>query len=459
MIAPNWRRTNLYVGVRHQSGMGTEGRRLPHVVIVGGGFGGLGAARALRHLDVRITLIDKTNHHLFQPLLYQVATAMLMPGQIAAPIRQVLKHHRRTNVVLGEVQGIEAEPRLVVVKTPDREDVRVSYDFLVVATGVQHSYFGHDEFERNAPGMKTMADATKVRNKVLHAFEAAESEPDEAAREAMLTFVLVGGGPTGVEMAGAIAELARLTMKEDFRRIDPGQTRILLVEAGPRLLGGFHPDLSAKVAQRLTAMGVEVLTGHPVEQIDEDGVTAGGVRIAARTVIWTAGVMPSPVARWLNAPADRAGRVRVRYDLSVPGAAEIFVIGDVAHYEQDGRPLPGVAQVAMQMGAHVARTIEARLRNDAPPPPFHYLDKGSMAVVGRNYAVFERGSVHFDGYVAWLMWSLIHVLFLALPNLRVSVFLQWVWSYLSGQRGSRLIVEPEVREVGLEVAPPVSPKR
>lgn len=444
MIALIWRVANPDGDIHHQRNMSIADDLLPHVVIVGGGFGGLGAARALSHLNVRITLIDKTNHHLFQPLLYQVATAMLMPGQIAAPIRQVLSSHRRTNVLLGEVQGIDSGSREVIVHEPDREKVRVGYDFLVVATGVQHSYFGHDQFERNAPGIKTMADATKVRNKVLHAFEAAESEPDRAAREAMLTFVLVGGGPTGVEMAGAIAELARLTMKEDFRRIDPRQTRILLVEAGPRVLGTFHPDLSAKVANRLTSMGVEVLTGRPVEQIDEDGVTVAGVRIAARTVIWTAGVTPSPVARWLNVPADRAGRVRVRYDLSVPGAPEIFVIGDVASFEQAGRQLPGVAQVAMQMGAHVARTLEARLHNDAPPPPFHYVDKGSMAVVGRNYAVFQRGRIHFEGYLAFVMWSLVHVLFLALPNLRVSVFLQWVWSYFSGQRGSRLIVEPPV---------------
>ena len=436
MIAPIRRAANPDGQMRHLMGMGTGDGILPHVVIVGGGFGGLGAARALRHLNVRITLIDRTNHHLFQPLLYQVATAMLMPGQIAAPIRQVLNQHSRTTVLLGEVQGVDAATREVIVNTPDREAVRVSYDYLVVATGVQHSYFGHDEFERNAPGMKTMADATKVRNKVLHAFEAAEGEPDRSTRAAMLTFVLVGGGPTGVEMAGAIAEWARLTMKEDFRRIDPKKTRILLLEAGPRILSSFHPDLSARVTQRLTSMGVEVLTGHPAEQIDEGGVTVGGVRIPARTVIWTAGVTPSPVARWLNAPTDRAGRVSVRYDLSVPGAPEVFVIGDVAAYEQAGRPLPGVAQVAMQMGAHVARTIRARLHNDAPPPPFHY--------VGRNYAVYERGRIHFDGYIAWLMWSTIHVLFLALPNLRVSVFLQWVWSYFSGQRGSRLIVEPKV---------------
>lgn len=424
--------------------MTTGDGNLPHVAIIGGGFGGLAAARALSRLNVRITLIDKTNHHLFQPLLYQVATAMLMPGQIAAPIRQVLKRHQRTSVLLGEVVDMDGPARQVIVQTQDREPVRLSYDFLVVATGVQHSYFGRDEFERVAPGLKTMSDATRVRNKVLQAFEEAESETGAEARRALLTFVLVGGGPTGVEMAGAIAELARLAMQEDFRRIDPSQTRILLVEAGPRLLNAFHPDLSRQVAARLQKMGVEVMTGHPVADIDEQGVTIDGKHIPARTVIWTAGVTPSPVAEWLHLPSDRAGRVRVRYDLSAPGRPEVFVIGDVASYEQDGRPLPGVAQVAMQMGAHVARVIEARLRNDSPPPPFHYVNKGDMAVVGRNYAVYQRGSIHFDGYVAWLMWSLIHVISLALPNMRLSVFVQWVWSYFSGQRGSRLIVEPAV---------------
>jgi len=424
--------------------MGTGDGNLPHVVIIGGGFGGLAAARALRKLNVRITLIDKTNHHLFQPLLYQVATAILMPGQIAAPIRQVLKRNHRASVVMGEVIDVDGAAREVIVQMPDREPMRVAYDFLVMATGVQHSYFGHDEFERVAPGLKTMSDATKVRNKVLQAFEEAESETDAATRRALLTFVLVGGGPTGVEMAGAIAELARLAMKGDFRRIDPSQTRILLVEAGPRLLNSFHPDLSEKVSARLRKMGVEVRTGYPVDDIDEQGVTIDGQRIPARTVIWTAGVAPSPVAAWLHLPADRAGRVRVRYDLSAPGRPEVFVIGDVATYEQDGRPLPGVAQVAIQMGAHVARVIEARLHNDSPPPPFHYVNKGDMAVVGRNYAVYQRGSIHFDGYLAWLMWSLIHVISLALPNMRLSVFVQWVWSYFSGQRGSRLIVEPPV---------------
>lgn len=423
--------------------MGTGDGRFPHIVIVGGGFGGLAAARALRHLNVRITLVDRQNHHLFQPLLYQVATAMLMPGQIAAPIRQVLKKDRHTTVLLGEVTGVDAAAHELTVATSERAPLRLHYDFLVLATGVQHSYFGHDEFEQYAPGLKTMSDATKVRNKVLSAFESAEHETDPEARKALLTFVLVGGGPTGVEMAGAIAELARLSMKSDFRRIDPADTRILLVEAGPRVLSAFDPMLSERVTKRLTSMGVEVRSGHPVEDIGEDGVCIGGERILSRTVIWTAGVTPSPVARWLGCTADRAGRVKVRFDLSVPGSPEIFVIGDVAYYEQDGRPLPGVAQVAMQMGAHVARVMEARLMNDAPPPPFHYVNKGNMAVVGRNYAILERGGLKLSGYVAWLAWSMIHVLFLALPNLRVSVFLQWVWSYFTEQRGSRLIVEPQ----------------
>lgn len=423
--------------------MGTGDGRFPHIVIVGGGFGGLAAARALRHLNVRITLVDRQNHHLFQPLLYQVATAMLMPGQIAAPIRQVLKKDRHTTVLLGEVTGVDAATHELTVATSERAPLRLHYDFLVLATGVQHSYFGHDEFEQYAPGLKTMSDATKVRNKVLSAFESAEHETDPEARKALLTFVLVGGGPTGVEMAGAIAELARLSMKSDFRRIDPADTRILLVEAGPRVLSAFDPMLSERVTKRLTSMGVEVRSGHPVEDIGEDGVCIGGERILSRTVIWTAGVTPSPVARWLGCTADRAGRVKVRFDLSVPGSPEIFVIGDVAYYEQDGRPLPGVAQVAMQMGAHVARVMEARLMNDAPPPPFHYVNKGNMAVVGRNYAILERGGLKLSGYVAWLAWSMIHVLFLALPNLRVSVFLQWVWSYFTEQRGSRLIVEPQ----------------
>ncbi|MBI4891700.1 MAG: NAD(P)/FAD-dependent oxidoreductase [Acidobacteria bacterium] len=412
---------------------------MPHVVIVGGGFGGLAAARALKRLPVRVTLIDKTNHHLFQPLLYQVATAILMPGQIAAPIRQVLRRHRRATVLLGEVTGVDAGRRAVEVRTGEGRAERISYDFLVLATGVQHSYFGQDEYARHAPGLKTMADATMVRNRILSAFEEAEGERDEARRRAGLTFVLVGGGPTGVEMAGAIAELARLTMREDFRRIDPLKTRIVLVEAGPRLLPSFDAGLSEPAARQLRGMGVEVLTGRMVSEIGEDGCRVGEDWVASRNIIWTAGVAPSPAAEWLGLPK---GKVRVRYDLSAPGRPEVFVIGDVAYYEQDGRPLPGVAQVAMQMGRHVARAIEARLLNNAPPPPFHYTDKGNMAVVGRNFAVFESRRLKFSGWMAWLVWSMIHILFLALPNMRLTVFWQWVWSYFTEQRGSRLIVDP-----------------
>ncbi len=418
--------------------MGT-GDALPHVVIVGGGFGGLSAAHALRRLPVRVTLIDKTNHHLFQPLLYQVATAMLMPGQIAAPIRQVLKSDQRASVILGEVTRVDTGSCTLSVATPDNQ-MDVAYDFLVIATGVQHSYFGKNQFAEFAPGLKTMPDATMVRNRILEAFEAAEAEPDEAQTRGLLTFVLVGGGPTGVEMAGAIAELARLTLKEDFRRIDPRKARIILVEAGPRLLANFDASLSQSVAERLRRMGVEVITGRAVEDIDENGCRVGGEFIESKNVIWTAGVAPSPVAGWLGLPR---GKVKVRYDLSVPGMPDVFVIGDVAYYEQDGKPLPGVAQVAMQMGEHVARVIAARLRNNAPPSPFVYFDKGNMAVVGRNFAIFERGSIRFSGFIAWLIWSMIHVLSLALPNMRMGVFLQWVWAYFTEQRGSRLIVDPK----------------
>jgi NADH:ubiquinone reductase (H+-translocating) len=415
----------------------------PHVVIAGGGFGGLAVARALRNAPVRITLADRTNHHLFQPLLYQVATAVLTPGQIAAPIRQVLGRQRNAAVIMGEVTGVDTARRELIVRNPDKDDHHIAYDYLVLATGVQHSYFGRDDFARFAPGLKTMADATDVRNKVLQAFETAEVETNEKHRDELLTFVLVGGGPTGVEMAGAIAELARLTMRRDFRRIDPMRARIVLVEAGPRVLSAFDETLSLKTQQRLRARGVELRLGQPVERIDAEGVIVGGERIYSRTVIWTAGVTPSPAAQWLDAPADRLGRVRVNGDLSVRNMPNVFVIGDVACYEQDGRPLPGVAQVAIQQGKYVARVIGARVRRGpVAMPVFRYKDKGSMAVVGRNYAVMQFRGWKLAGYLAWLIWSGVHVLFLALPNLRVSVFLQWVWSYLSKQGGSRLIVTP-----------------
>ena len=416
---------------------------LPHVVIVGGGFGGLAVARSLRKAPVRVTLIDRTNHHLFQPLLYQVATAVLTPGQIAAPIRQVLGSQENASVMMGEVTDVDTGRQEVIVRTADRDDHHIAFDSLVVATGVQHSYFGRDDFAKYAPGLKSMADATDVRNKVLQAFETAEVETNERHRDELLTFVLVGGGPTGVEMAGAIAELANLTMRRDFRRIDPGRARIVLVEAGPRVLSAFDESLSLKAQARLRSKGVELRLGQPVEHIDAEGVVVGGERIFSRTVIWTAGVTPSPVAKWLDAPTDRLGRVRVNGDLTVGGMANVFVIGDVAYYEQNGRPVPGVAPVAIQQGKYVGEVIAARAkRGPVAMPVFRYNDKGAMAVVGRNYAVMQFRRWKIAGYLAWLVWSGVHVLFLALPNLRVSVFLQWIWSYLSKQRGSRLIVTP-----------------
>jgi NADH dehydrogenase FAD-containing subunit len=414
----------------------------PRVVIAGGGFGGLAVARGLRRTDAGIILLDRTNHHLFQPLLYQVATAILTPGQIAAPLRQVLSRQKNATVLMAEVRGVDVAGRAVIADLPGNPGVRCPFDHLVIATGMRQGYFGHEEFARHAPGLKTMPDATAVRNRLLRAFEAAEAEPDPARRRELLTIVLVGGGPTGVEMAGAIAELARLTMWRDFRRIDPRTARILLVESGPRLLAAFDPALSRKVERRLRRMGVEVLTNAPVEMVDEEGVTAGGQRLRSQTVIWTAGVAATPVARWLGARADPAGRVMVNGDLTAGAHHGIYVIGDVAHFLQDGRPLPGVAQVALQQGAYVARAIAARLNGPVALPVFRYRNRGDMAVVGRNYAVLELGRLKLAGFLAWLLWSTLHILYLALPNLRVSVFVQWVWQYVTRQRGSRLIVEP-----------------
>lgn len=429
--------------------MPNEAGKLPHVVIIGGGFGGLAVARKLRKQPVRITLIDKSNHHLFQPLLYQVATAILSPGQIAAPLRQILSSNPNAMVAMGEVTGVNLAAQQVVVSTPDKPDAHVPYDFLVIATGVSHSYFGRDEFAEYAPGLKTLADATDVRNKVLQAFETAEVETDPKHQRELLTFVLVGGGPTGVEMAGAIAELARLTMRRDFRRIDPQKARIILVDAGPRLLSTFDQGLSQETTERLKKMGVEVITGKMVKQIDETGVTVDGEKIFSRTVIWTAGVAPTPAAKWLDAPTDRAGRIVVNQDCTVTSHPNVFAIGDVVSFEQDGTPLPGVAQVAIQQGKYVADVIAARLKEHVSVSPFRYDNRGAMAVVGRNFAVYQKDGAKFSGYLAWLAWCLIHVSFLALPNLRASVFLSWIWSYFSRQRGSRLIVVRHESEAGL----------
>jgi NADH dehydrogenase len=413
---------------------------LPVVVIVGGGFGGLAAAKALKRTPARVILIDRTNHHLFQPLLYQVATSVLTPGQIGSPIRGILRNQTNTTVLLGEVTGVSQSDSCVLVNDADRENVPVHYDCLVLATGAGHSYFGHDEFRKYAPGLKSLADAVAIRNKVLSAFEQAEAEEDPSRHRALLTFVLVGAGPTGVEMASAIALLVRTTLRSEFRRIDPALARIVLVDMGTRVLGSFSEELSSAAKKRLEKLGVEVLLGRGVEHVDEAGVIAAGERIASNTVIWTAGVSPSPAAKWLKAESDRAGRVRVEKDLSVPGNPDIFVVGDTASLDQDGRPLPGVAQVAMQEGRYVGRLIDRHIAGKPAPGPFRYFDKGNLAVVGKGFAVLQSGRVRISGFLAWLAWAAVHLEFLAQSNLRVSVFMQWVWTYLTGQRGSWLIV-------------------
>src|SRR5882724_7591505 len=416
------------------------GDRVPRVVIVGGGFGGLAAAKALRKTPVRVLLIDRTNHHLFQPLLYQVATSVLAVGQIASPIRQILRKQRNAVVVLGEVTGVDVDRRSVSVSSADRKDVPIPYDYLVLALGARHNYFGHDEYERFAPGLKNLADAVAARNKILHAFEQAEAEEDPSRHRDLLTFVLVGAGATGVEMAGALAVLVRSTLRSEFRRIDPTSARIVLIDMGNRVLGPFAENLSAAARTRLEQLGVEVRLGHGVEHIDVDGVIVAGERIASRTVIWTAGVAPSPAGKWLEAPMDRAGRVRVQPDLRVPGHPEIFVIGDTASLDQDGHPLRGVAQVAMQQGRYAGTSIHRRIVGKPAPPPFRYFDKGTMAVVGKGFAVLQSGRLHLSGFLAWLAWAAVHLEFLGQSSLRVSVFVQWVWTYVTGQRGSCLIV-------------------
>jgi len=412
----------------------------PRIVIVGGGFGGLAAAKALKNAPAEIILIDRTNHHLFQPLLYQVATSVLSPNQIGFPIRGILRNQKNTTVILGEVTGVDKENKRVFVSDADRLDIPLTYDYLILATGATHSYFGRNEFGRFAPGMKSLADAVAARNKILQAFELAEAEEDPSRHRDLLTFVLVGAGPTGVELAGALAELVKTTLKSDFRRIDPAWARIVLVDMSPRVLGPFSEHLSQAAKERLEGLGVEVRLGHAVDQIDADGVVVAGERIASKTVIWTAGVAPSSAGKWLKVETDRAGRVRIQKDLTVPGHPEIFVIGDTAAFEQDGKPLAGVAQVAMQQGRYAGRLIRSRITGSKQPGPFRYFDKGTMAVVGKGFAVLQSGKIQTSGLAAWLIWAFVHLQFLATSGLRLSVFLQWIWTFLTGQRGSRLIV-------------------
>ena len=401
----------------------------------------MAAARALKHTPARITLIDRTNHHLFQPLLYQVATAALMTGQIASPIRGILRKNKNTTVIMGEVTGVDKEKRRIFVNTADREGVSLEYDYLILATGVRHSYFGHDEYEAFAPGLKSLADALAIRNKILSAFEQAEAEEDPTRHQALRTFVLVGAGPTGVELSGAIVVLLRRTIASEFRRVNPATARIVLIDMAPRVLGSFSNKLSEATKRKLERLGVEVRLGQGVDRVDEDGVIVAGERIFSKTVIWTAGVAPSPAGKWLDVETDRTGRVKIQHDLTVPGHPEIFVIGDTASLEQDGKPLPGVAQVAIQQGRYAGVAIRRRIAGASAKGSFRYFDKGNLAVVAKGYAILQSGKISISGFPAWLVWALVHISFLAQFSMRIGVFFQWVWSFLTNQGGSRLIIK------------------
>jgi NADH dehydrogenase FAD-containing subunit len=412
--------------------------RKPRIVIIGAGFGGLNAAAGLAKTDASVTVIDRRNYHLFQPLLYQVATAALSPADIATPIRAILRHQKNAEVLLAKVERIDKDRREVVL-----ENRRVPYDHLIVATGARHAYFGHDEWERYAPGLKKIDDATELRRRILLAFEEAEIAMDEADRRRLLTFVVIGGGPTGVEMAGAIAELAKMALARDFRHIDPRQARIILVEAGPRILPSFPPKLSAKAERALTRLGVEVRTGAAVTNCDAEGVQLGAERIESGCIVWGAGVAASPAAKWLGAEHDRAGRVMVGPDLTLPGHPEIFVIGDTAlALGSDGKPLPGVAPVAKQQGAYVAKLIRARLEGRPEPKPFRYRNFGNLATIGRRAAVADFGWLRVSGRLAWVLWGLVHIYFLIGFRNRIAVLLDWLWAYITFQRGARLITGP-----------------
>ena len=415
-----------------------------HFVIVGGGFAGLWATRALASAPVRITLIDRHNHHLFQPLLYQVATAGLSAPDIAAPLRHILRKQANVEVRLAEVAAIEPQEKHVVLA----DGTTIAYDALLLATGATHAYFGRDEWARHAPGLKTLDDALQLRRHLLLAFERAEAETDPGKRAAWLSFAIVGGGPTGVELAGTLAEIARHTLKNEFRRIDPSQARVRLVEAGPRVLASFPDTLSEKARRQLERLGVEVVTGTPVSDITDEGYRLGETFIPAKTVVWAAGVAASPLARTLGVSLDRAGRVPVQPDLTVAGHPDIFVAGDLAAVTSDGRPVPGVAPAAKQMGRHVAQVLRARLDGRASPGDFRYQDYGNLATIGRMAAVVDFGRLKFSGLLAWWFWLTAHVFFLIGFRNRLVVLLNWCWAYWSYQRGARIILGKDEDQAG-----------
>jgi NADH:quinone reductase (non-electrogenic) len=409
----------------------------PKVVIVGAGFGGIEAAKALAKAPVDVTIIDRQNHHCFQPLLYQVATAALSPADVAWPIRHILRRQANATVLMADVRGVDVARRIV-----HTDSIDVPYDTLVLATGAAHSYFGHDEWAEAAPGLKRIEDATRIRRRILIAFERAELASDESERRRLLTFVIVGAGATGVEMAGAIAEVARQTLAMDFRRIDPRASRIVLIEAGPRVMPTLPENLSDYVRRTLAHKGVETLTATRVTGCDLRGVDLEHGRIDAGTIVWAAGVVASPAARWIGAEPDRAGRVRVGADLSVPGHPEIFAIGDTAATTgPDGQPIPGIAPAAKQMGRHVGRLIAARLAGASSAQPFRYRHQGDLAAIGRNAAVVKRGRMELTGFLGWLFWSLVHIFFLVETRDRFMVAFTWLWDYVTYQRGARLITE------------------
>nr|WP_254215903.1 NAD(P)/FAD-dependent oxidoreductase [Burkholderia multivorans] len=423
--------------LRFASAKDNESADLPHVVIVGAGFGGVAAARGLRGAACRVTLIDRHNYHLFQPLLYQVATAGLSPADIATPIRSLFRDQPNVRVLFGEVGGINHEKRTVSMGSS-----AIPYDYLVLATGARYSYFGRDEWAEFAPVLKRIEDATAIRRRLLLAFELAENSADAEERAALLTIVIVGGGPTGVELAGAIAELTGQGMAQEFRTIDPTSARILLVEAAPRILAQFPESLSATASRSLAALGVEVVPGTRVEHVEARGVTIAGQFIPARTVLWAAGVVASPAAAWLSAEADRAGRVKVGPDLSIPGHPDIFALGDTAASEGwAGKPVPGLAPAAKQGGAYVARLIRARINGATPPGAFRYRHLGSLATIGRKAAVADFGRIRLKGAVAWWLWGAVHIAFLDGVRNRTAVVLDWFWAYLTSRRGTRLITD------------------
>ncbi len=423
-----------------QSNPSLNQKTLPQVVIIGGGCGGIAAARALKKVPVQVILFDKVNHYLFQALLYQVATSLLDAGDIAFPIREVLRKQKNVIVGLAEVSGVDKEKRCVYVNPLNRP---IPYDYLILSTGVEESYFGHDEWTKFAPGLKTLTDGILLRSKILRAFEKAELQEDPKNYPETVTFVLVGAGPTGCEMAGALADMIRLTIKSDFRRFDPKTAKIILIDSASRVLPTFSPQLSEKVRAQLEKMGVEVRLGHVVEQVDAKGVVVAGERINSQNVIWAAGMKASPAGKWLGVETDRAGRVKVKPDLTITGYPEIFVVGDTAlTMSEEGKPLPGVAQVAMQEGTYAGRAVARRVAGDPTPLPFKYFDKGNLATIGWNYAILELGKLKLAGSLGKVIWAFVHIFFLLQAQDRIVVFMKWVYGIITKKRGSRIVEEP-----------------